>query len=194
MDTGIRNKFFHGKLLIIMAALLIGKFSYGQDDNYIETLSGEKIVCYGEVKLLSDEVTFDNAEGEHLSFKHKKLKSLHLKDRIFLNLPVSGSKNRLQEIVAYNNEYVLTVYVIRKVDCFTVFNKDYKLVEGLIISPRGRLGKFRLINEKIRPYFKDCDELIRKMNENLYKAIPGSLRENISNFNCTGSILVLGSD
>jgi hypothetical protein len=190
MHKSIRDHFLYGKFFILLSVLLMAEFSYGQDGSYIETLTGEKIACYGEVKLTSDEVTFDNAEGVRLSFKQKKLKSLHLKDRIFLNLPVSGSKYRLQEIVAYNDEYILTVYLSRKVDCFSVFNKEYKLVEGLIVSPRGRLGKFRLINEKIRPYFKDCNELIRRMNENLYKAIPGSLREDISNFNCTGSILV----
>ena len=65
--------------------------------------------------------------------------------------------NDIMEVMAYNEKYILTNDFSEKYT-YNVYGRDYKIVER-------KIGKKEIV-KVLSKYFKDCPDLIKKIEEN----------------------------
>ena len=96
-----------------------------------------------------------------------------------INLPFykGGAGPRLQRVVAYNDKYMLTVYIAGIYHYLFIFNTDKEMQEnGFLIyhvdgDRKGKSEKPDEIIQLVNKYFPDCKLLMNKITANI-KANP----------------------
>ena len=102
------------KLVAAIALVLICFFSTNAQtaDAYLITNAGEKVMIEGSAELGTMYVSFQGGpKNKTITYLHSEIKLLTINNRLFLTLPLFGGKMmRLEEIVCYNDKYILTTY------------------------------------------------------------------------------------
>ncbi len=177
------------KILILPLLLfLFSKASVGQEsENFIIKLDGERIELYNPIKLSQTHVYFDNSDGKDKWVKQKQVEVMLVNNRLFLNLPVTSVSDRLQEIIAFNSEYILTGFWDDILFVY-IWDKNFNPLEKKITFPSGFKKHVRKnherMTESVIPYFGNCPELIEILNKNIDNR--GKINEGVSYFNCDG--------
>ncbi len=160
-----------------------------ESNNFIIMLDGTRVDCYDDISLSTEFISFNDSEGKHKSVRQKKIKLMLVYNRLFLNLNISKSMKRLQEVYAYNSKHIITGYWQSAVYLY-VWDKDFNLVEGKIsffqsytkVKIKKNKEKY---NEQIEKYFKDCDVLTETFNKNIETG--QNINKGISYYKCGGS-------
>lgn len=135
-------------------------------ESYLINEDGVKTYLYGNVSMSAESITFSDASGKNQYEKQKNIKSLVTGNRLFINLPITSIQDRLQEVIAYNDKYILTAYW-HNGQYLYIYDKDYEAVEKKILLKH---KKWKVLSkEKIMPYFGDCPTLMKKINSNANK-------------------------
>jgi len=149
----------------------------------VVTTKGDTINLYGDISMGDGLIYFKNEKGKNDMYAAKKVQYMIANNRIFKTLHVRGGVD-LQEILAYNDKYVLTQYVSGGAYFVYIWTRDFQPVEKEL-SLYTLHHQSKLIEKKIKPYFGDCKELIDKMETNIEnKHDPCTY--GISNFHCKG--------
>ena len=176
--------------IILMTNVILGQ----ESENYMIKLDGERVELYGDVSLSVEKVFFDNKEGKRKDLKQKSAKVLVVGGRTFLNLNISKNMRRLQEVYAYNSEYVMTGFWQNFIYVY-IWDNDYNLVEKKLPYCVGfkKLKKknIKKLDEEITPYFPECDDLISQLKKNINFGV--IFNNGISGYNCNGSFNPLKS-
>ena len=174
-------------IFTIILILTFTNFSFGEEsENYIIMLDGTKIECYGNISLSAEFVSFDNSEGKSKSIRQKKIKLMLIHNRLFLNLNISKNMKRMQEVYAFNSDYIMTGYW-QSATYIYIWDKEFTLINGKISFFPGftkkKIKKNQLkYNEEIAKYFKDCEELSDALNKNI--GTGKSINSGISYYRC----------
>jgi hypothetical protein len=156
------------KLVAAIALVLICFFSTNAQtaDAYLITNAGEKVIIEGNAELGTMYVSFQGGpKGKTITYLHTAIKLLTINNRLFLTLPLFGGKMmRLEEIVCYNDKYILTTY-FDSGHYIVLFDWDMKIVKPLKLISNGRKKQIKNIEEDIKPYFGDCKEVMDKVNK-----------------------------
>lgn len=162
-----------------------------------EEVRSNNNVLKGDVNLTAQYVHYFNAEGKHKKFAQSKVAEIKFDNREYLKLPIGSlGAERLQEVIAQNDEYLLTNYY-HKAYYFFVFRKDEMKMEEKLQNHSNRMNKdLKLLEKKIEPYFKTCPELIKRIEKGIedsnYKheviddviIVKNNLFRYVSNFQC----------
>ncbi len=155
-------------LLLLPFQLFAQEKPAGKDpspDFYL-TEEGEKVFMYGNISMSAQYLQYENEKGKSKQFAQKKIKLMVAKGRLFVNLPISGVMDRLHEIVAFNEKYMLSYYLGES--CYYIFDRNNKMIESrLTFSSRSAAKNIEKYNEKIAPYFSGCKELTDYLKKNL---------------------------
>jgi hypothetical protein len=151
-------------LLGALAFIIISFFNVKAQtsESYLITEKNEKVVIQGDVELGAGYISFNGGpKGKTITYTHKEIKFLTSNNRFFLTLPLYGGKMKtLQEIVCYNDKYILTAYFDGHTHDIIVFDWDLKRVKPLtIIDTRSRKQE-KNIEEDIKPFFGDCKNVM----------------------------------
>lgn len=185
------------KLLITALLAMLTMTAYSQrmkkettaaNSGYLITLDSERIDCYGSVSLTAEYVRFTDKAGAFQMTKQKKLKSMLINGRAFINLPITAGKDRMHEVIAYNDKYILTAYWHNSSYLY-IFDRDLVPVKAKMLVRPGRRGQESLLDKTVVKYFGDCPALIKRMEKNIANKTP--MIENISLFQCGTNNLVL---
>jgi hypothetical protein len=151
-------------LLFVMASFLSVK---GQND-YLITNEGEKVVIAGDASLSTEWITFKGSNDKTVDYKHKNMKFMTVANRLFLTLPLMGGKMvRLQEIVCYNDKYILTSFFQNGSYSVLVFDWDLKMIQPHRFIDKKTKGQKENIEKDIKPYFADCNKALDIMKKNI---------------------------
>ncbi len=137
-------------------------------DNYLITQEGKKIVCYQNLIMIdATSVGYTNRKGDIKYIKQKKLAFMDVNGRKFLNLPVRGNSTfRMQEVLAYSDDYMLTQYWQNDQQYLYVFDWNKELVmEQTRVLHKEKNRKVLL--DMIKNHFGDCESLISQLTERL---------------------------
>lgn len=159
-----------------------------ESKNYIITLEGERIECYGQVSMDATKVYYKNEEGKGRATKQKESKVMVVYGHIFLNLSISKNMNRLQEVYAYNEEYVLTAYVDGSYIYVYIWDKNFKLVEekvSFMTGAKAKRNKERF-NAQVKKYFVDCEYVIKTISKNIDNN--DAFNKGLLHYNCDESV------
>ena len=170
---------------------------------FYENTSGEEVrsnnnVLKGDVNLTAQFVHYFNADGKHKKFKQAEVAEIKFDNKEYLKLPIgSFGAVRLQEVIAYNDDYILTNYY-HKAFYFFVFEKEeMEMEEKLQNHSNNKKKDMKLLEKKIEPYFNNCPELIARIEKGIedsnYKReviddviiLKNNLFRYVSNFQCT---------
>lgn len=157
-------------------------------ENYFINRDGEKVVMMGEVSLDAQFLYYNNEKGKRQSIAQKKVKLMVANGREFLNLPITAHMKRLQEVIAYNKNYTLTVYY-QSFQYAYVWDKSYNpVLRKVALSGREKkLGKQITEIEE----FIHCPAVFNKMRSNLKDNKPAC--EGISGYSCDNSDMPQGT-
>jgi|GEM_PF-3114721 len=181
------NRFLLQILFLTITLLSFKSDSFSQkSDSYVIMLDGTKIECYGNISLSAEYVSFENSDGKSKSIKQKKIKLMLIYNRLFLNLNISKNMKRMQEVYAFNSDYIMTGYW-HSATYIYIWNKDFTLINGKISFFPGftkkKVKKNQLkYNEEIAKYFKDCEELSNAFNKNIETG--KNINDGISYYEC----------
>ncbi len=168
-------KFIISKLKTKVAALAIAiasVFNLNAQNDYLITEKGEKILIQtpDDVGITPAWVSFKDAKGEYVRYKHPQTKYLTFNGRQFLTLALKGGeKMRLQEIICYNDKYILTAFYSQD-NAYNLLVFDWKLSNILPYKKAAANPKIQreLLNEYVKPYFADCNKaMIDEMSNNI---------------------------
>jgi len=170
-------------LLFLSGQLFAQEKSAGKDpspDFYI-TEEGERVFMYGSISMSAQYVQYENEKGKSKQFAQKKIKSMVAKGRLFVNLPISGMMDRLHEIVAFSEKYILSYYLGET--CYYIFDRENKMIESRLTFASKKAEKnIEKYNEKIAPYFSGCKELTDHLKKNLSENKP--LSDEVTYYQC----------
>jgi hypothetical protein len=180
-------------LCSVLAALLfwgisVSKVKAQDPENYFINRDGVKVVMMGEVSLDAQYLYYNNEKGKRQSIAQKKVKLMVANGREFLNLPITAHMKRLQEVIAYDKDYVLTVYY-QGFQYAYVWDKKYNpVIRKMTLS-----GKQKKLEKQIAEMeqFLKCSEVYNKMRANLQANKPAC--EGISGFSCDDSDMPQGT-
>ncbi|HTA63415.1 MAG TPA: hypothetical protein VK835_13205 [Bacteroidia bacterium] len=150
-------------LLLAMASFLNVK---GQGD-YLITTEGVKVPIEGNALLSTAHVSF-LVNGKREYYKHTDLKFLTINKRLFLSLPLKeGKMMRLQEIVCYNDNAILTSFYQNGGYNLLVFDWDLKTAvpHRLVSNKKSKQKEF--LDENYKPLFKDCSKAFDIFYQNI---------------------------
>ena len=77
--------------------------------------------------------------------------------KLYMKFVIEDDINDIMEVMAYNEKYILTNDFSEKYT-YNVYGRDYKIVER-------KIGKKEIV-KVLSKYFKDCPDLIKKIEEN----------------------------
>ena len=173
-----------------------GETIYFYENPTGKAVRSDNNVLYGDVNLTTQYVHYFNAEGKHKRFSQGKVREIEFNGLNYMKLPVNLGAKRLHEIIAINNEYLLTNYY-NDGYYFYIFNKEnLDYVVKLQKHSYSRKKDLKLLEKKIKPYFLNCPELItaiqKGIEESNYKPevragaflIKNNLFRFVSNYQC----------
>jgi len=100
-------------------------------------------------------------------FPQEDVKILYVADTIFLSLPVTKKASLLHQIVAFNDNYILTNRLNHKynTDHLFIFDWNYNIV--LEATPASHMPKDREnVLNIVKTRFGDCSELLEMVTKN----------------------------
>ena len=174
-------------LRILFSILPLITFTYGYSQEtvgYAITENDERIDFYQNVQEKS-KIAYDHVldgdvsmTGEYLFYfdrnnnfekiAQKKIKELSYGRRRFLTLPINWTMERIHEVIAENEKYLLTQYYFNGVNFFYVFDKNnMKYVEKKISHSYKAKKDAKSLKKYIKPYFSDCPGLLKKLEYNI---------------------------
>ena len=172
------------KKLLSICLIIIPFVIFAQKEvGYLISEDGEKIIFYenptgevirsnnnvleGDVNLTTQYVHYFNAEGKHKRLSQAKVKEIEFNERNYMKLPVNMGAKRLHEVIAVNNEYILTNYY-HDGFYFFIFEKDgLDMVVKLQKHSYNKKKDLKLLEKKIKSYFKNCPELIARIQKGI---------------------------
>jgi hypothetical protein len=156
--------------ILLFAATAV---SVKAQNNYLLTKTGEKIAIMSDLSLDVNSVGFkiENTAKkngfEWASYKDKNFKMLQFDGRVFMVLP-DGKKEYIQEIVCFNDKYILTTWFVGGSDLFIkIFDWDLNSICKLKQLFAGEKFQKNDIKDRIKPYFGDCQNIIDAMYKNV---------------------------
>lgn len=173
------------KLLLSIITLLIFSLGYSQETvGYAITENNERIEFYQNVQersklaynhLIEDDVSmtgqfifYFDKNNKFEKIPHKKIKELNYGHKRFLTLPISWSMDRIHEVIAENDKYILTQYYFNGVNYFYVFDKsNMKYLEKKISHSYKANKDSKNFEKYIKPYFSNCPALLKKLKYNI---------------------------
>ncbi|HWY13307.1 MAG TPA: hypothetical protein VN026_18400 [Bacteroidia bacterium] len=161
------------KKLMTILLFVVTVLSIKAQNSYLLTETGEKVTIMGDLKLDFDNVSFkiENKEKkkgfEYVGYKDKKIKMIEFVGRVFMVLP--DKKNiYLQEIVCFNDKYILTSQFRGGSDYFIkVFDWNFNSICNLKQLFAGKKFQKNDIEDRIKPYFGDCSNVTDLMAKNI---------------------------
>jgi len=177
-------------IILLFSQVCFGQESEGQaSENFVVKSDGERIDLYGNIKIDGIRVTFKNIKGKSKYVKQKQVKYMLVYNRLYLNLKASSIAPRLQEVIAFNSDYILTAFWDEVIRLY-IWDKDYNPIENNVSFLRGFSGKVEKnqtkLAEQIQPYFDNCPELMKLLNENVENS--SDINKGISYYNCDSSL------
>lgn len=155
------------KKLYTLVFILFAGACLGQDKvGFLVAQSGERIDFFpGDVTLSGEFVQYYDVDGRPRKFKQVDVKEIEFGKRRYINLPASSKIGTvLQEIIAENNQYLLSQFYHDGFNYFCVFSRDNMRRKGKEQWHSQSMMKDRkLFDKKIRPYFGDCPELLERI-------------------------------
>ncbi|CAL68065.1 hypothetical protein [Christiangramia forsetii] len=173
------------KLLFAIFPILISFHSYSQETvGYAITENNERIDFYqnvekrsklaynhvisGDVSMTGQFIFYLDKKNEFRKIPQKKIKELNYGLKRFLTLPLSWSMDRIHEVIAENDKYLLTQYYFNGVNYLYVFDKsNMKYVEKKISHSYKVKKDSKNFERYIKPYFSNCPELLKKIKFNI---------------------------
>ncbi|HXD92418.1 MAG TPA: hypothetical protein VNX01_04355 [Bacteroidia bacterium] len=157
-------------ILLFAASIL----SVKAQNNYVLTKTGEKIAIMEDwLKLDVNYIAVhvekkENKKGfESVVYKDKNFKMVEFGGRVFMVLP-DGNKEYIQEIICFNDKYILTTWFVGGSDVFMkIFDWDLNSVCKLKQLFAGEKPQKKDIEARIKPYFGDCKNIIDAMYKNV---------------------------
>ncbi len=134
------------------------------EDFYV-TEEGEKVMMYGDIEMSAQYLLYDNEKGRQQQFPQKKVKVMVAKNRLFVNMPITKNMERLHEVIAFSDKYILTLYFGESV--YYVFDRNENMIEGRINFYGNKKKCMETFNAKIAKYFTECKELLEEMRKNI---------------------------
>lgn len=102
----------------------------------------------------------------------KKLKELNYEPRRYLILPINWYMKRIHEVIAENESFLLTQYYFNGHYYFYVFDKkSMKYTERKILHSYKKEIDSKNFKKYIKPYFKNCPDLLNQIKFNLENII-----------------------
>lgn len=156
-------------------------------------------IIEGDVSMTGQFIFYFDKNNRFEKIAQKKIKKLNYGHKRFLPLPISWTMDRIHEVIAENEKYLLTQYYFNGVNYFYVFDKsNMKYVEKKISHSFKANKDFKNFEKYIKPYFSNCPALLKKIKYNIENTIYRSnaaykddsayadnyLFNEISNFQC----------
>ncbi len=162
------------KIAAVILLSVISFLNIKAQKNYLLTNTGEKVIIMGDNLALDvNYVSFriENKEKkkgyEDVVYKDKKIKMFEFDGRVFMVLP-DGKSNNIQEIVCFNDKYILASYYINGSDYkIKVFDWSFNTVTKLKPLNAGKKNQRRDLEVLVKPYFGDCTNVIDMMDKNI---------------------------
>jgi hypothetical protein len=178
-------------VLVLVCCLAFGSSkSKGNDSvNYFITKEGDSVQVQKFISIDAQYVFYKDMTGKSRTMAQSKISRLQGKlfdgVHFYINLPIMNMKmTRLQDVIATNDNYILTMYGAS--DGWYAYiwdkqyeNKEYKIYMGSKHFQQVAMEKYLL------KYFGSCKELIAKMNANIEAGRVCS--RGISNYNCAST-------
>lgn len=171
-NTTMKNltRFFSLLLLLTVLPCMLqaqNNKSKATTDNLLILNTGEKIQYSGETTLTAASVSYKDAKGKEHTVAQKDVRFMVAADRVFMNLPITKHMYRLQEVIAYNDDYILTYYFSQQ-NCLYVFDRNGNPVSGRQLINNQKYNQ-RAYDKVVKKYFAGCTELLDAMQKNLDK-------------------------
>jgi len=115
------------------------------------------------IRLASEDIWWTNPSGKRLHRHQDEIKWMKVYDRVFINVPRDpgqGDGLVLMEVLARNEKYFLLSWWS---DSYYYYIFD---IHGNAPMRGRKANHDEKVIEDVRGYFKDCQELIDKMNKN----------------------------
>jgi hypothetical protein len=169
--------------LFIFILILAVRYASAQGIGFLITNDDEKVEVYKSISIDALTVKTYNAKGKSVTFDNRKVKRVSVSGREFLSLAVNkkGDK-RLQEIIARNDDYILTDYFIDDHYIFIFDLQGQAVVGKTKYNTFSKSDKVEII-EVIKKYFENCPVMLEKLEENAEDK-KAKLFDGIGNFEC----------
>ena len=174
--------------ILLLCIFILSSFMPGGDDkkisdNFIVSTKGDTTFMYGDVEDRNAYVYFNNKKGKKEEFSEYKIEYMFVDNQIFKRLPTfTPTRYMIQEIVAYNDKYVLTVL---GGDIAYIWTDKFENVEKKLYIQMPATEQKKLIEKHIIPYFGSCKEMIAKMYATLEEGSKyHKFFYGISNYHC----------
>ncbi|RMA67691.1 hypothetical protein [Ulvibacter antarcticus] len=178
---------------------------------YFITIKGEKVEIYRlknaiealieigsatDYGLTAERLFYHDEKGKVIKVKQKKISELFVGNNYYTRLKIGSAFgfNRLHQVIAQNKNYILTEYFSHSSFYYYLFDKNNQVfVYKKQRSSNNTKDDKKFTEKYLKPYFKNCPELISKLDENLSKEYKKSLGQSsyisnlmlgISNFEC----------
>ncbi|MCB0425895.1 MAG: hypothetical protein KDC69_01350 [Flavobacteriaceae bacterium] len=172
--------------IILSLFLFSNKIIAQEQENYFINSDEEKVIMYRNIKgksyykydhifdsdyaLTGQFFYYHDNEGELIKEKQSKVKDIYYDGRHYSNLEIANvfGSNRLHEIIVENENYVLTQYYFSGGYYSYIADKS----KGKFILGKHRVSKdkekdIEFFEDKIKSYFKDCEEFLALVNKSL---------------------------
>ena len=144
-------------------------------NNYLLTKTDEKVAITSNLELNDSYVYFRTENKEKKKgydenvYKDKQMKMLEFDGRVFMVLP-DGRGNYIQEVVCFNDKYILTGWFYGGSGLFIkVYDLSFNSVYNFKPLRVGKKYQLKDIEEHIKPYFGDCanvtDVMVKTIND-----------------------------
>ncbi len=178
---------------------------------YFVTTKGEKIdmyrmqdteetilnmYSYSDYALTAERLFYHNKKGKVIKVKQTKVSELFVNNSHYTRLKIGSTfgLNRLHEIIVQNDKYILTEYFSHSSFYYYLFDKkNDTFIYQKERSKNNTKDDIKFAEKLLRPYFKNCQEFITQLDENLskdYNKVIGqggyssNMMEGISNIQC----------
>ncbi len=184
-----------------VAALVVAFFTvinaFGQDEDnkpsdFFININDEKIYIYGD-KIMFYPITgrpgsikYIDVNGKDSYINEDQIKLFVVNNDVSIGIPNKKGKIRMERIVAFNNNYLLTENPfsfisykevdIRKRDDLTI------IMTSNIMIGRAKKDANSLITDMINTYLPECPELLEKQLKNIEDGF--GVNDGISYYNC----------
>src|SRR6185437_1951916 len=150
------------KKFLVITFLFISSYYAKAQDNYIVTEKDEKIAIKGDnIEIDAQSVSFYNGK-KFKAYAAVDLKLMVFSNRLWIRLPFKDEGTlRLMEVICFNDEYILTKFTQSQNAFYMfVFTWDKKHAQPRKTLHRNKEKQPINIQEDIKPFFKDCKELL----------------------------------
>ena len=161
---------------LVLVLMLAGKLSKAGDldtAGVFMTMENEIVYMYGDASITAQTVGYHDIKNKEKNFAMRKLKWMIFGNRVWCAFPIrKGDRTyRLQEIIVMTKKYILMSFWQGSPYLY-VYDYNSDLVEGKIMIYEGGWGskkRNQKAYDKIKPYFNNCNEVMKMFEENLDK-------------------------